>query len=50
MQIMYGSYKDQRELNIWCMGNCQDENEEPSNATATKCDQKSQDSYLLGMK
>lgn len=47
MQIMYESYKDQCELNIWCVGNCQDENEEPSNATATKkrkCDQDSQKS------
>ena len=47
MQLMYESYKDQCELNIWCMGNCQDENEKPSNAIATKkrkCDQDSQKS------
>ena len=47
MQIMYESYKDQCELNIWCVGNCQDENEEPSNAIAAKkrkCDQDSQKS------
>ena len=36
MQIMYEIYKDQHELNIWCVGNYQDENEEPSSAAASK--------------
>ena len=42
MQIMYECYKDQCELNIWCVGNSQDDSEEPSVAAATKkrkCDQ-----------
>ena len=36
MQIMYEVYKDQHELNIWCVGSYQDENEEPSSAAAGK--------------
>ena len=36
MLIMYELYKDQHELNIWCVENCQDENEKPSSATASK--------------
>jgi hypothetical protein len=44
---MYDNYEAQCELNIWCVGNFQDENEEPSSATATKkhkCDKDSQKS------
>ena len=29
---MYESYKDQLELNIWCIGQDQEENEEPTGA------------------
>ena len=45
MQCMYESYKDQLELNIWCVGGNQDENEEPDGASASKkrkCDQGTQ--------
>ena len=45
MQCMYESYKDQLELNIWCVGDNQDENEEPAGASASKkrkCDQDTQ--------
>ena len=35
MQIMCEIYKDQHELNIWCVGNW-DENDEPSSAAASK--------------
>ena len=43
MPIMYEIYKDQHELTIWCVGNYQDENEEPSSATASKKRKSDQD-------
>ena len=42
LQTMYENYKDQQELNIWCIGDNQDENEESANSSASKkrkCDQ-----------